>query len=513
MPRNSAGTFTLVPGNPVQSGDVVSSTWANSTLDDVADALTDSLDREGRGGMLAPFRFADGTNLLPGASWVNENTTGFYRFDGGDLRVSVLTQDVMRWQNTGAQVWNSTDSQWENILSGNSVPAFVNAGTAESQTLRWDNTGEQWLATDTLSVSTTTVTVNGTLLSPGAGTNSFRAGLNAGSTTQGASSVAVGNLAGNSLQATNAVAVGREAGRNNQDIQATAVGYYAGKDDQGNSGVAVGNSAGQTTQGTNSVAVGKSAGMTSQSNNSVAMGNLAGNDTQGASSVAVGTQAGQTTQGTNSVSVGNSAGKTTQGSSSVAVGRGAGETNQGDNGIIINASGVALDDTTAGHIHIASDDGSLDFTTAGGWTMSADLDVTGNVVSNRHSIPSDSSVLGRMDFTGYTVGTTEHIGARVVGKTSQAWGASQAGTRLEFETTPNGSLTSAVAMTLGADGTIANTGDVNADGLVTANNGVLVGATEIGTPTQAAVSSITTVTQAEYDAIVTPDANTLYVII
>ncbi len=152
MPRNSAGTFTLVPGNPVQSGDVVSSTWANSTLDDVADALTDSLDREGRGGMLAPFRFADGTNLLPGASWVNENTTGFYRFDGGDLRVSVLTQDVMRWKNTGAQVWNSTDSQWENILSGNSIPAFVNAGTVENQTLRWDDTNSDWKETSALLV-------------------------------------------------------------------------------------------------------------------------------------------------------------------------------------------------------------------------------------------------------------------------------------------------------------------------------------------------------------------------
>ena len=89
MPRDSAGNFTLVPGNPVQSGTVVSSTWANSTLDDVSVALTDSLDRYGRGGMLAPFKFSDGTNLLPGAAWVNEPTTGFYRFDGGDLRAAV----------------------------------------------------------------------------------------------------------------------------------------------------------------------------------------------------------------------------------------------------------------------------------------------------------------------------------------------------------------------------------------------------------------------------------------
>jgi len=442
MPRNSAGTFTLVPGNPVQSGDVVSSTWANSTLDDVADALTDSLDREGRGGMLAPFRFADGTNLLPGASWVNENTTGFYRFDGGDLRVSVLTQDVMRWQNTGAQVWNSTDSQWENILSGNSVPAFVNAGTAESQTLRWDNTGEQWLATDTLSVSTSAVTVIGELLSPGDGSNSFRAGNNAGATAQGSNSVAVGNSAGQTTQQNLATAVGYKAGNSNQGNSSTAVGRNAGLTDQGGSSVAMGYSAGETTQGgtavaigynsgndtqgASSVAIGQSAGLTTQGTSAVAVGSSAGLTSQGNNSVAVGRNSGEVTQGANSVAVGNAAGKTDQGALSVAIGTNAGITNQGANGIIINATGADLDDTSDGHIHIASDDGSLDFTTTGGWSMSDNLEVTGTVDSD---------------------------------------------------------------------------------------HGVSVGATEIGTPTQAAVSSITTVTQAEYDAIVTPDANTLYVIV
>ena len=112
MPRDSAGNYSLVSGNPVQSGEVISSSWANNTMDDIAVSLSDSLDRNGRGGMLAPFRFADGTNLLPAASWVNETSTGLYRFDGGDLRLGVLTQDVMRWQTTGVQIWDNTLSQW-----------------------------------------------------------------------------------------------------------------------------------------------------------------------------------------------------------------------------------------------------------------------------------------------------------------------------------------------------------------------------------------------------------------
>jgi hypothetical protein len=152
MPRDSAGNYNLVAGNPVQSGEVVSSSWANNTLDDVAVALSDSLDRNGRGGMLAPFRFADGTNLLPGASWTNETTTGFYRFDGGDLRAAVLTQDVMRWQTSGAQVWDSKRSQWVGLLdAGGATTIDINQaghGFAVLDCVQFEGTWVKALADD-----------------------------------------------------------------------------------------------------------------------------------------------------------------------------------------------------------------------------------------------------------------------------------------------------------------------------------------------------------------------------
>jgi hypothetical protein len=157
MPRDSSGNYSLVAGNPVQSGEVISSGWANNTLDDVAVALSDSLDRNGRGGMLAPFRFADGSNLLPGAAWTNETTTGFYRFDGGDLRLAVLTQDVMRWQTTGVQIWDDTAMQWRNVITdtGDGTQVPVNVGTADGQTLRWEDSTSTWEATSALFVEDT----------------------------------------------------------------------------------------------------------------------------------------------------------------------------------------------------------------------------------------------------------------------------------------------------------------------------------------------------------------------
>jgi len=48
MSRNGAGTYTLPAGNPVTTGTVISSTWANTTLSDIGSALTNCLTRDGQ---------------------------------------------------------------------------------------------------------------------------------------------------------------------------------------------------------------------------------------------------------------------------------------------------------------------------------------------------------------------------------------------------------------------------------------------------------------------------------
>jgi hypothetical protein len=48
MSRNGSGTYTLPDGNPVVTGTTISSTWANSTLTNIASALTDSLAADGQ---------------------------------------------------------------------------------------------------------------------------------------------------------------------------------------------------------------------------------------------------------------------------------------------------------------------------------------------------------------------------------------------------------------------------------------------------------------------------------
>jgi len=147
MPRDLSGDYYLPNGNPVASGTIIQSTWANTTMDDIAAALSDSLDRYGRGGMLAPFKFFDGTVQAPGATWANEPNTGLYRAGGGDLRMSVLATDVMKWEQDDAYIWDDEALVWRKILTQGGQGG-VPGGDTDGEVIRWDNTTLRWEITD-----------------------------------------------------------------------------------------------------------------------------------------------------------------------------------------------------------------------------------------------------------------------------------------------------------------------------------------------------------------------------
>lgn len=100
--RNSSGTYTLPGGNPVVTGTSISSAWANSTLGDLATEITNSLDRQGRGPMLAPLRLAAGAVSAPGLSWSADSDSGLYSVASGTVGLSVDSTQVQRWTSTGS---------------------------------------------------------------------------------------------------------------------------------------------------------------------------------------------------------------------------------------------------------------------------------------------------------------------------------------------------------------------------------------------------------------------------
>jgi hypothetical protein len=104
MPRNSSGNYTLPSGNPVVPNTIIETTWANPTMADLGAALTDSLDRYGRGGMLAQLKLADGTLAQPAFAFTTESSTGLLRPSTNVLAVSVGGNEAARFTTTGLTV-------------------------------------------------------------------------------------------------------------------------------------------------------------------------------------------------------------------------------------------------------------------------------------------------------------------------------------------------------------------------------------------------------------------------
>ena len=99
--RNSVGTYSLPSGNPVVSGTTISSTWANNTLGDLASEMTNSLDRQGRGAMLAPLRLQAGTASAPALTFSADPDTGLYRAGNDDVRMQVDGAQSIRFSAGG----------------------------------------------------------------------------------------------------------------------------------------------------------------------------------------------------------------------------------------------------------------------------------------------------------------------------------------------------------------------------------------------------------------------------
>lgn len=131
MPRNASGTFTLVTGNPVVAGTTIESTWANTTLSDIATELTNSLSRTGQGGMTAAFRLADGTLAAPGMAFLNETGTGLYRAGSGEMWSAVQGAQIQQYTINGVLIptGKTFTAQGDSTLANVSYTGTLTGGT------------------------------------------------------------------------------------------------------------------------------------------------------------------------------------------------------------------------------------------------------------------------------------------------------------------------------------------------------------------------------------------------
>jgi len=146
MPRDSSGVYTLpVTWNPVVANTDITVDWANNTLNDIATALTESLSREGDGGMNVSLQFEDGTVSAPGIAWEDETNTGWYRFGSADTRFSLQNADLLRlYDNAGTKefyVW--ADSAWQQVVDMSSNVICDPTGATSGDIPTWN--GSAWV--------------------------------------------------------------------------------------------------------------------------------------------------------------------------------------------------------------------------------------------------------------------------------------------------------------------------------------------------------------------------------
>lgn len=162
MPRNGSGTYTLPSGNPVSSNTTIEANWANTTLEDIGTELTDSLSRNGEGGMLASLRMFAGTSSVPGAAWADETTSGFYWAGADEWYAVSVTTPVVKFTSSEVTIpsgvtFTATDAlvgKATNLAGGAAnkiavqsaadTTTFIDAPTVSNTFLEWSGSAFQW---------------------------------------------------------------------------------------------------------------------------------------------------------------------------------------------------------------------------------------------------------------------------------------------------------------------------------------------------------------------------------
>jgi len=156
--------------------------------------------------------------------------------------------------------------------------------------------------------------------------------------------------------------------------------------------------------------------------------------------------------GNNSFRAGTSAGAVSQGANAISIGNRAGEDSQGANGILISSKGSVINDTTAGHIHIASNSASLDYTGAAGWSISngsvdvafpstaGTLALTSQLPTSTNLLPLNNTWTGTNTFNNTITGSITGNAATVTNGVYKT-GAQTIGGTKTFSATIAGSIT------------------------------------------------------------------------
>ena len=96
MSRNGSGTYTLPAGNPVVTGTTITSSWANTSLSDIASALTGSVAADGQTPMSGRLNMTNNIieNVADATAVGDAVSVNYYLINNPQKMLGFIAQDV-----------------------------------------------------------------------------------------------------------------------------------------------------------------------------------------------------------------------------------------------------------------------------------------------------------------------------------------------------------------------------------------------------------------------------------
>jgi hypothetical protein len=161
MSRNGSGTYTLPAGNPVVTGTTITSSWANTTMQNIADGLTQSVASDGQTPMSGALNMA--TNKITSLGTPTASTDAATK-DYVDTSISGLGSTYLAKANNLSDV-TSTSTSRTNLGLGTIATQAASAVAVTGGTIDGTTVG-----------TTTRSTVKATTLDLGLSTQSIAIG-------------------------------------------------------------------------------------------------------------------------------------------------------------------------------------------------------------------------------------------------------------------------------------------------------------------------------------------------